>query len=323
MIIVTGGAGFIGSVLVNEFTKNPSNEVLVVDKFTKPNKWRNIARSNFVEFEDRDFFINNLDKIDHTKVQIVLHMGACADTTEFDMDHLMSVNYEYSKVLCNWCVKNEIRFIYASSASVYGDGAKGFDDDDAKTMELEPLNPYGFSKLLFDKWVIRNHLVNKVVGLRFFNVFGPNEYHKNQMSSVIYKCFPMAKKEGVVKLFKSHIKDVENGGQKRDFVYIKDVVSVIDFILKNKNIAGIFNLGTGKARSFNDLATATLTALDKKPIIEYFDMPCEIRNKYQYFTESNNSKLIASGYKKGFIELEDAVSDYIKNYLLNDDPYYR
>ncbi len=320
MIIVTGGAGFIGSVLVNELAKNSSNEVLVVDKFTKPGKWKNIARANFVDFIDRDFFISELDKRDPTKVKAVIHMGACADTTEFNMDYLMSVNYEYSKILCKWCIKNEIRFIYASSASVYGDGSKGFSDND--TMGLEPLNPYGFSKLLFDKWIIRNNFEDKVLGLRFFNVYGPNEYHKNQMSSVIYKSFPMARKEGVIKLFKSYVKEIEDGGQRRDFVYIKDVLNVIDFVLKNKKVTGIFNLGTGKARTFNELANAVLIALDKKPIIEYFEMPCEIRNKYQYFTESDNSKLIASGYNKGFMDFEEAINDYVKGYLLKDDPYY-
>jgi len=322
MIIVTGGAGFIGSVLVNEFAKDPKREVLVVDRFTKPDKWKNLVKANFIDFMDRDLFINNLDKIDHSNVEAVLHMGACADTTEFNMDYLMDLNYGYSKKLCKWCINNDIKFIYASSAAVYGDGLKGFKDDDHTIMNLEPLNPYGFSKLLFDKWIIKNGLNNKVVGLRFFNVFGPNEYHKKQMSSVIYKSFPVAKKEGIVKLFKSYLKEVENGDQKRDFVYIKDVVRVISFILNNDNIYGIFNLGTGKARSFNDLAKATLKALDKKTKIEYFDMPLEIRDKYQYFTESDNRKLIAAGYTEGFMELEDAIEDYVTNYLLSDNPYY-
>ncbi len=322
MIIVTGAAGFIGSVIAKSLNLDGNKGLLLVDKFTKPTKWKNIIGLKFSDFIDRDSFLERLEKGEFKDVKLVIHMGACADTTEFDMNYLMHQNYEYSKRLCLWCLKNNVRFIYASSAAVYGDGSKGFSDNNELTMELEPLNPYGLSKLLFDQWLINTGNVNSVVGLRFFNVFGPNEYHKNKMSSIIYRSFPMAKKEGVVCLFKSYVKDIEHGNQRRDFIYVKDVVRIVDFFIKNSSVNGIFNVGTGKARSFNDLATSLLKAMNKKPIIEYFDMPEEIRNKYQYFTEADISKLIRAGYNKEIDSMELVVSDYVQNYLSKDNMYY-
>lgn len=322
MIVITGAAGFIGSILAQHISRTGNHQLLLVDKFTKPAKWKNLLGMNFIDMIDRDLFIEQLERGDIKNVELVLHMGACADTTEFNMDYLMKQNYEYSKRLCSWCLKNEVRFIYASSASVYGDGALGFNDADEINFDLRPLNPYGFSKLLFDKWVVQNGHHKSVVGLRFFNVFGPNEYHKNKMSSVIQTSFPMAKKEGVIKLFKSYIKEVAHGDQRRDFIYVKDIIKVVDFFVKNRSVSGIFNLGTGKARSFNDLASSILKAMDKKVIIEYFDMPEEIRDKYQYFTEANNKKLLSAGYNGGFTDLEEAVTDYVQNYLMKANPYY-
>jgi len=322
MIIVTGAAGFIGSVIAKSLNLDGKKDLLLVDKFTKSAKWKNVVNLNFIDFVDRDSFLERLENGDFSGVELVIHMGACADTTEFDMNYLMHQNYEYSKRLCLWCLKNNVRFIYASSAAVYGDGTKGFNDNNELTMELEPLNPYGFSKLLFDKWLINTGHVDSVVGLRFFNVFGPNEYHKNKMSSIIYRSFPMAKKEGVVRLFKSYIKNIEHGDQRRDFIYIKDVISVVEFFIKNNNINGIFNVGSGKARSFNDLAVSLLNAMGKKPVIEFFDMPEEIRNKYQYFTEADISKLIKAGYNKELSSLEGAVDDYVQNYLNKENSYY-
>lgn len=322
MIIVTGAAGFIGSVIAKSLNLDGNKDLLLVDKFTKPTKWKNIIGLKFSDFVDRDSFLERLENGEFKDVKLVIHMGACADTTEFDMNYLMHQNYEYSKRLCLWCLKNHVRFIYASSAAVYGDGSKGFSDNNELTMELEPLNPYGLSKLLFDQWLINTGNVNSVVGLRFFNVFGPNEYHKNKMSSIIYRSFPMAKKEGVVCLFKSYVKDIEHGNQRRDFIYVKDVVRIVDFFIKNNNINGIFNVGTGKARSFNDLATSLLTAMNKKPVIEYFDMPEEIRNKYQYFTEADISKLIKAGFNKEISSMETVVTDYVQNYLSKDNLYY-
>jgi ADP-L-glycero-D-manno-heptose 6-epimerase len=322
MIIVTGAAGFIGSILAQDISRKGKQNLLLVDKFTKPAKWKNLVGMNFTDIMDRDIFLNQLEGGKIKDVELVIHMGACTDTTEFNMDYLMAQNYEYSKRLCSWCINNGVRLIYASSAAVYGDGAKGFSDRDELAFELKPLNPYGFSKLLFDKWVINNGYHKSVVGLRFFNVFGPNEYHKNKMSSVIHRAFPMAKKEGAIKLFKSYVKEIEHGNQKRDFIYVKDIIKVVDFFMSNKNISGIFNLGTGKARSFNDLAASMLKALDKKVVIEYFDMPDEIRDKYQYFTEADDKRLLNAGYTGGFTDLEAAVTDYVQNYLLKPDPYY-
>ena len=322
MIIVTGAAGFIGSVIAKNLNLQGRNDLLLVDKFTKPAKWKNVVGLKFSDFVDRDVFFEKLEKGEFKNVSAVIHMGACAETTEFDMNYLMNQNYEYSKRLCSWCLNNKVRFIYASSAAVYGDGSKGFSDKDELVYDYEPLNPYGLSKLLFDRWLINTGNVNSVVGLRFFNVFGPNEYHKNKMSSIIYRSFPMAKKEGVVRLFKSYVKEIENGNQRRDFIYIKDVLKITDFFMKNMNINGIFNVGAGQARSFNDLAVSVLTSLGKKPIIEYFDMPDEIKNKYQYFTEADVSKLVNAGYKDGFTSLEDSVKDYVQNYLQKECSYY-
>ena len=316
MIIITGAAGFIGSVIAQGLFRQGVKDLVLVDKFNKPEKWKNVAGINFKEFVDRDSFLDRLEKGEFGTPEAVIHMGACADTTEFNMDFLMAQNYEYSKRLCLWCQSKNVRFIYASSASVYGDGSKGFNDSDDFTLQMEPLNPYGFSKLVFDRWLINNGLSKTVAGLRFFNVFGPNEYHKGKMSSIIYRAFPMAKKEGVVKLFKSYKKDFTDGGQRRDFIYVKDILPVVNFLLENKKACGIFNLGTGNARSFNELAAAILGPLGKKPIIEYIDMPEEIRNKYQYFTEAEMSSLRNVGYKGTFTSLEDAVSDYEQNYLV-------
>ncbi len=322
MIIVTGAAGFIGSAIAKDLNNSGRTDLLLVDRFTKPAKWKNVVDLKFIDFIDRDRLLERLEKGEFKDVGLVIHMGACTDTTEFDMNYLMNQNYEYSKSLCSWCLKNGARFIYASSAAVYGDGSKGFNDSDELTMHLSPLNPYGFSKLLFDKWLINTGNVNLVTGMRFFNVFGPNEYHKNKMSSIVYRSYPMAKKEGVVRLFKSYVKDIENGDQRRDFIYIKDVLKVTNFLIKNEKVKGIFNVGTGKARSFNDLAASILNALNKKPIIEYFDMPDEIKNKYQYFTEADMSKLAKAGYDKGFSSLEESVSDYVQGYLQRDCSNY-
>lgn len=318
MYIVTGGAGFIGSVLAKYLS---DEKVVIVDKFNKSKKWENVVNTNLYDFIDRDEFVNIIenDKIKHIKA--ILHMGACTDTTETNVDYLIKQNYEYSVKLCNYAIDNKIRFIYASSASVYGKGDAGFSDEEDRISMLKPLNPYGFSKWLFDNWVIKKGLSNKVVGLRFFNVFGPNEYHKNKMASVVCKAFPMAVKEGVVRLFRSSVKGVENGEQRRDFIYVKDVIKVINFFMNNEKISGIYNVGTGRARSFNELGHCILKSLNKKPIIEYFDMPEELKDKYQYITEADLTKLRAVGYKDEFMSLEDSVNDYISNYLLKSCHY--
>ena len=321
MIIVTGAAGFIGSVLAKSLNNKGAKDLIVVDKLTKPEKKKNLDSFKFKEFVDKENFLYRLERGDFKDPDLVVHMGACADTTEFNVNYLTENNYEYTRRLCTWCLDNDVRFIYASSAAVYGDGSNGFSDSDDLTLILKPLNQYGLSKLMFDKWLIDNKLSKSVVGLRFFNVFGPNEYHKAAMSSVINRFLPLARKEGLVRLFKSHRDDYVDGGQERDFIYVKDVVRIFDFFLNNDEQKGIFNLGTGNARSFNDLAISMLTALGKRPHIEYFDMPLEIRDKYQYFTQADISSLQRAGYKGGFISLEDAVTDYVQNYLLSDKYY--
>lgn len=246
-------------------------------------------------------------------------MGACSSTTEFNADYMMKNNYEYSKELAKYSVKNRIRFIYASSGATYGAGEFGFSDADEITLKLKPLNIYGFSKHLFDLWILKHNLNRKVVGLKFFNVFGPNEYHKQDMMSVVCKAFSQIKNTGKLKLFKSHKDGIEDGEQKRDFVYIKDVIRVIHFFFENKDKNGIYNVGSGKARSFNDLARAVFNAMEKPFNVEYIPMPVEIQDKYQYWTEADLTKLRKIGYKEEFTELEDAVSDYVKNFLMKND----
>ena len=312
MIIITGASGFIGSIVAKEISKIIRNQKLVlVDKFTKPNKWKNILGFKYYDFIDRDFFINNLE-IYKNQIKTIVHLGACTNTMETDVNYLMQTNYEYSKTLCKFSLENNIKFIYASSASVYGNGEHGFKDDDSIHYKFKPLNPYAFSKWLFDNWIIENNYQDKVIGLRFFNVFGPNEYHKKTMASVIYRAFPMAKEHGLVKLFKSYVSNISDGEQERDFIYVKDVAKVIIFFLNETNKKfGIFNLGTGTARSFNDLAKGLLTALKKDIKIEYIDMPIEIRNKYQYYTVADLNKLRRAGYKEDFTSLETAIKEYV------------
>jgi ADP-L-glycero-D-manno-heptose 6-epimerase len=247
-------------------------------------------------------------------VDAVFHLGACSSTTETDVSFLMDNNFEYTKQLTQWSADENIRLIYASSAATYGDGSQGFSDDEEKLETLRPLNPYGYSKQLFDLWAKRNGLLEKIVGLKYFNVFGPNEYHKQEMRSFVLKAFEQINAIGKVRLFKSHRPDYKDGEQKRDFLYIKDAVDMTLFFFDNPKTAGIYNLGAGVARTWNDLAKAVFAAMDKKPNIEYIDMPDSVRNQYQYFTEADISKLRSAGYKKPITPLESAVKDYVQNY---------
>jgi len=250
-------------------------------------------------------------------------MGACSSTVEKNASYLIENNYKYTQVLAKWCVKNGKKFLYASSAATYGDGSSGFNDDHLELDELKPLNIYGYTKHLFDLWAYRNNLFEKIAGVKFFNVYGPNEYHKGDMRSVINKASEQIKKEGKIKLFKSYRNDYKDGEQKRDFIYIKDAVDAVLYIF-DKGLKGIFNLGTGKARSFNDLAKAIFASLNKEVNIEYIDMPEGIRARYQYFTEARMDKLFkVAGYNKKFLSLEDGIDDYVKNYLLKEEPYLK
>ena len=320
MIIITGGAGFIGSAVVAGLNSQGIDNIIIVDKLGSDEKWKNLRKldySDYIEYED---FLNIVSDDDPGfEVEAVVHMGACSDTTETDCTFLVKNNYEFSTILANWADSVNARFIYASSAATYGDGNKGFCDDHETIGELVPLNMYGYSKQMFDKWALKTGMIEKMVGLKFFNVFGPNEYHKDNMVSFVLRAFEQINKTGKVRLFKSDIPDYEDGGQLRDFVYIKDVVNTILFFLDNPSVNGIFNIGTGQARSWNDLAKATFDAMNKTANIEYIPMPEKLVGKYQYYTQADISKLLHAGYDKPFTTLEDSVKDYVQNYLMKNE----
>jgi len=315
MVIITGAAGFIGSCMVSKLNSENYNDLILVDDFSNPKKNNNLKGKNFIEKIDRNIFFDWFKK-NHKKVDFVFHIGARTDTAEFDVSVFDKLNLNYSKKIWKSCTEFNIPLIYASSAATYGMGELGYNDNHEIIEKLKPLNPYGESKNEFDKWVLKqNKLPPYWAGMKFFNVYGPNEYHKGRMASVIIHAFKQINESGKVKLFKSHKPDFEDGKQLRDFVYVKDVTNVLYFLMENKKYSGIYNLGTGKARSFFDLAKATFKALNKKENIEFIDTPIDIRDKYQYFTEANMQKLKSIGYKKAFHSLEEGVRDYVQNYL--------
>jgi ADP-L-glycero-D-manno-heptose 6-epimerase len=317
MIIVTGGAGFIGSALIAGLNKRGIDDILVVDQLGNDQRWNNLVNLKFADYIDKDDFLEMVtEDVLPFSADVVFHLGACSSTTETDVSFLMKNNYEYTKQLAQWTADENIRLIYASSAATYGDGSQGFADDEDKLETLRPLNPYGYSKQLFDLWAKRNGLLNKIVGLKYFNVFGPNEYHKADMRSFVLKAFEQINATGKVRLFKSHRPDYKDGQQKRDFLHVKDAVDMTLFFYDNPDTAGIYNLGAGKARTWNDLAKAVFDAMGKSPNIEYIDMPDSIRNQYQYFTEADITKLRSVGYKKPITPLEQGVKDYVTNYLM-------
>jgi ADP-L-glycero-D-manno-heptose 6-epimerase len=316
MIVITGGAGFIGSAIAWRINNLGRNDIIIVDELGLDEKWKNLVALNFHDFINKNEFIKQIETGDKLDIDAIIHMGANSSTTEKDADHLISNNYEYTKKLAKYCVQNNIRFIYASSAATYGDGALGFNDDEKICQSLSPLNMYGYSKNLFDIWAIKNGIVDKIVGLKFFNVFGPNEYHKGDMRSVVHKAFEQIKSTGSVKLFKSRNPDYKDGEQKRDFVYVKDAVDMTLFFLDKKDKNGIYNVGTGKARTWNDLVTAIFKALNKSVNIEYIELPEHLVEKYQYFTEAKIDKIKEAGYPHPITSLEDGVTDYVKNFLL-------
>lgn len=316
MIVVTGGAGFIGSAIVAGLNSRGITDIVIVDRLGNDQRWRNLVNLRFVDYIDKGDFLQMViaDALPFS-TETVFHMGACSSTTETDVSFLMENNFEYTKQLAQWTSDENIRFIYASSAATYGDGSNGFADDQDKLEILKPLNPYGYSKQLFDLWAKENGLLRKIVGLKYFNVFGPNEYHKADMRSFVLKAFEQINLAGKVWLFKSHRSDYADGEQKRDFLYVKDAVDMTLFFLDNLAKAGIFNIGSGTARTWNDLVKAVFAAMNKTPNIEYIDVPDSIRNQYQYFTEADISKLRAADYKKPITSLEQAVKDYVNNYL--------
>ncbi len=316
MIVITGSAGFIGSCLISKFNSEGVTNLILVDDFSIANKQANYTLKTFYQKIERKHFIEWFDK-NYNIVTDVIHIGARTDTTEKDINILNELNLNYTKAIWNICAKNNISLIYASSAATYGLGENGYDDDETKIPLLKPLNLYGESKNDFDIWALQQpQSPPHWQGLKFFNVYGPNEYHKGRMASVIFHSFHQINTNAKVKLFSSHNPNYTDGGQLRDFIYVKDVVNVIWFLFSTKIKSGIYNLGSGKARTFLDLANATFKALNIEPNIEFIETPIDIRDKYQYFTEANMNKLISAGYSKKFTSLEDGVNDYVTNYLL-------
>jgi len=321
MIIVTGAAGFIGSVLTGKLNSEGLEDIILVDDFSKTQKHQNWKNKKFTGKISRDLFLNWLEK-NHENVDFVLHMGARTDTTESDKSVFDILNLNYSKKVWESCANHDIPLIYASSAATYGMGEHGYTDSHDIVENLKPLNPYGKSKNEFDKWALKQQKTPPFwAGLKFFNVYGPNEFHKGRMASVIFHAYHQIKNTGKVKLFRSHHPDFNDGEQLRDFIYVKDVVDVIVYLMNKMPASGLYNLGTGKARTFIDLAKSTFEALDISPEIEFIDTPEDIRDKYQYFTQANMTKLLSTGYSKPFTVLENGVDDYVKNYLENKKYY--
>ena len=315
MIVVTGAAGFIGSCLVSHLNSEGYRDIVLVDKFGPDEKLPNYENKTFTEKVERDVFFDWLDEHEE-RVQFIFHIGARTDTTEFDRDIFEKLNVNFSKEVWKRCVQYGIPLVYASSAATYGLGEHGYEDRHDVVDQLKPLNPYGDSKNEFDQWALTQEEKPYFwAGLKFFNVYGPNEYHKGRMASVIFHAHRQIKETGKVKLFRSHNRDYRDGEQLRDFVYVKDVVKVCHFLMENRKVSGLFNLGTGKARTFVDLANATFAALNIDPNVEFIDTPEDIRDKYQYFTEATMNKLRASGYTENFFSLEKGVEDYVQLYL--------
>ena len=316
MIVVTGGAGFIGSAIVWQLNNSGRDDVLIVDELGNDEKWKNLLGLKYSDFINKDNFIDYVEKDKLPKITSIIHMGANSSTTETDADFLLRNNYEYTKNLSLFSLKHDIRFIYASSAATYGDGSIGFEDNESVCGGLRPLNMYGYSKYLFDFYAFKNNLFDKMAGIKYFNVFGPNEYHKGEMRSVVHKAFEQIKLNGKVKLFKSRNPKYKDGEQLRDFIYVKDAVDMTLFFHENPNVNGLFNVGAGKARTWNDLVSAIFKAMGLKVNIEYIDLPDHLAEKYQYFTQASLDKIKKAGYNRPISTLEEGVFDYVKNYLL-------
>ena len=315
MIVVTGAAGFIASFLVEKLNESGVTDLILVDDFSREDKQNNHKNLQCHSKIERSIFIEWFSS-NHKEVDFVFHLGARTDTTEMDYSIHEALNVKYSEDIWKICTAHKIPLIYASSAATYGMGEHGYEDNHNVVAKLNPLNPYGDSKNNFDKWVLNQDTTPPFwAGVKFFNVYGPNENHKGRMASVVFHTYLQIQKTGGMKLFRSHNENFKDGEQLRDFIYVKDVVSILLFLAENKVASGLYNAGTGKARSFNDLASLTFQALDLKPNISFMDTPLDIRDKYQYFTEASMQKLIAAGYSKSFHTLEEGVIDYVQNYL--------
>jgi ADP-L-glycero-D-manno-heptose 6-epimerase len=316
MIVITGAAGFIGSNLAGFMNTRGSSNLVLVDSFNNEQKNKNLVSPQYLACIDRDEFFIWLDK-NHSQVEFVFHLGARTDTAEFDKSVFDRLNLGYSMTMWSACARHTIPLIYASSAATYGAGEFGYHDDHEIIRELKPLNPYGESKNNFDKWVLDQPTCPPFwAGLKFFNVYGPNEYHKGRMASVIFHAYQQIRETGRMKLFRSHKPGIPDGGQARDFIYAGDLVKVIYWLFTNRPDSGIYNLGTGKARTFLDLTRATFRAMDLEPLIEFIDTPADIRDKYQYFTEADMKKLRRAGYTEAFLSLEEGVEDYVRKFLI-------
>lgn len=323
MIIVTGGAGFIGSAVVWGLNQRGVKDIVIVDA-PEPSKKKqqNLQSIQYRNYVGKHTFRDYVRQDQITPPpEAIIHLGACSSTLEDDMDYLRDNNYLYTRDLAQYSIKKNIRFIYASSAATYGDGSKGFSDDHQLIPDLEPLNKYARSKQLFDECALENGWLNRIVGLKYFNVYGPNEYHKGEMRSVVHKCVPQAQNNGTIRLFRSYRDDYEDGRQKRDFLYVKDAVDMTLFFLNHPDRAGIYNVGTGQAQTFDELAKGIFNALDKPVDIEYFDMPDDIRENYQYFTEADLSKIRAAGYQSQPRSVQEGIQDYVQNYLTAQSSY--
>lgn len=323
-VIVTGGAGFIGSCVVRTLNDCGIDDIVVVDHIGETDKWLNLRNKKYRDYVHKDLFLSQLKEGKYNKenCQAVIHLGACSSTTERQFDYLYSNNFEYSKALWDYCKEKQISFLYASSAATYGDGELGFHDE-MDIDGLRPLNGYGYSKQLFDLWVKKQtEFPAQYVGFKFFNVYGPNEYFKGTMASMIYHGYKQIKENGKIRLFKSCNPAYKDGGQLRDFVYVKDVCDVLMYMLKHPEINGLYNVGTGKAQSFRELAESVFYALGKPANIEYIEMPEHLKEKYQYYTQADIEKLRSTGYGKGFYDLKKGAEDYVCNYLEQEFAIY-
>lgn len=323
MVVITGGAGMIGSIIAWHLnTQLQRDDLVIVDRISHEDQWQNLVKRRYVTYLDKDQLLDWLH--DRSDIEAIIHMGAISATTERDFNKLVADNIHYSQALWTWCAVHQVPFFYASSAATYGDGSQGYND--VSIEGLRPLNGYGYSKHFFDQWVLRQveqgHATPpQWAGFKFFNVYGPNEYHKERMASVAFHTFNQFRATGTVKLFKSHRPDYQDGMQLRDFVYVKDAASVVVHFMQSKTTSGIYNVGTGQARAFKDLALNVMTSMGETPDITYIDMPEDLQGKYQYFTEATSQKLQSAGYTTPFFTLEEGVKDYVQQYLMQDDPY--
>lgn len=315
-IVVTGAAGFIGCNLVAELNRRGRTDLLLVDALGTDEKWRNLVGLHYEDILTPNQFLEQCVRGGNTKIEALIHLGACSATTEKDAGFLLENNYRYTRTLCEWALEHDTRFVYASSAATYGDGSLGYSDSEETTRRLRPLNMYGYSKHMFDLWALRHRLFDRIVGLKYFNVFGPHETHKGDMRSVVHKAFEQISDRGWVELFKSDRPEYPDGGQKRDFIYVRDVVDVTLHFAEHREHGGLLNCGTGKARSWNDLVRGVFSAMGRTPDIRYIEMPEVLKGKYQYFTEAQTENLRAAGYTAPFTELEDGIRDDVTRHLM-------